>query len=168
MIYSFNGKTPRIAESAYINKTAYIIGDVEIGEECTVWPGAVIRGDISSIKIGARCHVQDNCVIHAEYPLEIGDNVLLAHCVMMHGAKIGNNTLIGNNATVLDNAEIGNFCVVAAGAVLPGGMKIPDYSLVAGVPAKIKGRVNDEQLNWVGRGIPIYVNLAKKYKELGL
>jgi carbonic anhydrase/acetyltransferase-like protein (isoleucine patch superfamily) len=168
MIYSFYSNTPRIAESAYINKTAYIIGDVEIGEDSTVWPGAVIRGDISSIKIGARCHIQDNCVIHAEYPMEIGDNVLLAHCVMMHGAKIGSNTLIGNNATVLDNVEIGSFCVVAAGAVVPDGMIIPDYSLVAGVPARIKGRVNDEQLNWVGRGIPIYVNLAKKYKELGL
>lgn len=168
MIYSFNGKTPRIAASAYINQTAYILGDVEIGEESTVWPGAVIRGDMSSIKIGSRCHVQDNCVVHAEYPMVIGDNVLLAHCVMMHGARVGNNTLIGNNATVLDNVEIGNFCVIAAGAVVPDGMIIPDYSLVAGVPAKIKGRVNDEQLNWVGRGIPIYVNLAKKYKELGL
>ena len=168
MIYTFNGKTPLIAASSYVNKTAYIIGDVEIGEDCTVWPGAVIRGDLSSIKIGNRVHIQDNCVLHAEYPMVIGDNVLLAHCVMMHGAIIGHDTLIGNNATVLDNSEIGNYCVIGAGAVIPDGMKVPDYSLVAGVPAKIKGRVNDEQLNWVGRGIPIYMNLAKKYKELGL
>ncbi|MBN1366422.1 MAG: gamma carbonic anhydrase family protein [Dehalococcoidales bacterium] len=168
MIYTFNGKTPRIAASSYVNQNSYIIGDVEIGEECTVWPGAVIRGDLSSIKIGNRVHIQDNCVLHAEYPMVIGDNILLAHCVMMHGAVIGHDTVIGNNATVLDNSEIGNYCVIGAGAVVSDGMKVPDYSLVAGVPAKIKGRVNAEQLNWVERGIPIYMNLAKKYKEHGL
>jgi len=168
MIYAFYDKIPRIAESAYINQTAYIVGDVEIGDESTVWPGAVIRGDVNSIKIGKRTHIQDNCVLHAEFPMVIGDNVLLAHCVMMHGAKIGNNTLVGNNATILDNVEIGNFCVVAAGAVVPDGMIIPDYSMVAGVPAKIKGQVTEKHLHWVGRGIPIYMDLAKKYKALGL
>jgi len=168
MIYEFDGNKPAIAESAYINKSAYIVGKVEIGEYSTVWPCAVIRGDVSSIKIGSRTHIQDTCVLHAEFPMEIGDNVLLAHCVMMHGAKIGNNSLIGDNATILDNAEIGNYCVVAAGAVVPDGMIIPDYSLVAGVPARIKGKVTEKHLNWVGRGIPIYMALAKKYKEQGL
>ena len=168
MIYTFDGNTPRIAETAYINKTAYIIGNINIGEGSTVWPGAVIRGDISSIKIGNRVHIQDNCVLHAEFPMVIGDDVLLAHCVMMHGAKIGNNSLIGNNATILDNAEIGDYCVIAAGAVVPDGMIVPDYSLVAGIPAKIKGKVTEKHLNWVGRGIPIYMALAAKYKEQGL
>jgi carbonic anhydrase/acetyltransferase-like protein (isoleucine patch superfamily) len=168
MIYVFDGNMPKVADSAYINKAAYVVGRVEIGEESTVWPGAVIRGDVSTIKIGARVHIQDNCVLHAEYPMEIGDNVLLAHCVMMHGARIGNNSLVGDNATILDNAEIGSFCVIAAGAVVPDGMKIPDYSLVAGVPARIKGSVTEKHLDWVGRGIPIYNALAKKYKAQGL
>ena len=168
MIYELDGKKPQIAESAYINKSAYIIGDIEIGENSTVWPGAVIRGDIARIKIGSRVHIQDNCVIHAEFPMEIGNDVLLAHCVMMHGAKIGNNSLIGNNATILDNAEIGSFCLVAAGAVVPDGMIVPDYSLVAGVPARVRGKVTEKHLDWVGRGIPIYMNLAKKYKAAGL
>ena len=98
----------------------------------------------------------------------IGEKVLLAHCVMMHGKSIGNNSLIGNNATVLDDAEIGNYCVVAAGALVPEGMKIPDYSMVAGVPARIKGKVTGKHMAWVGRGIPIYTDLARKYKEQGL
>lgn len=168
MNYAFDGKAPRIADSAYINQAAYVIGDVEIGEESSVWPGAVIRADISSIRIGKCCHIQDNCVLHAEFPMTIGDNVLLAHCVMMHGKSIGNSTLIGNNATVLDDAEIGDFCVIAAGALVPEGMKVPDYSLVAGVPARIKGKVTEKHLAWVGRGIPIYTDLARKYKKLGL
>lgn len=168
MIYEFDGKTPRIAATAYINKASYVVGDVEIGEESSVWPGAVIRADVSSIKIGDHCHIQDNCVLHAEFPMIIGENVLLAHCVMMHGKSIGNNTLIGNNATVLDDVEIGNCCVVAAGALVPEGMKVPDFSMVAGVPARIKGKVTEKHMGWVGRGIPIYTSLAKKYKEQGL
>lgn len=168
MIYEFDGHKPEIAESAYVNKAAYVVGKVEIGEESTVWPCAVIRGDVSSIKIGSRVHIQDNSVIHAEFPMEIGDNVLIAHCVMMHGAKIGNNSLIGDNATILDNAEIGSFCVIAAGAVVPDGMIIPDYSLVAGIPARVKGKVTEKHLDWVGRGIPIYMDLAEKYKAAGL
>jgi len=168
MICDFDGHKPKIAESAYINKAAYVVGKVEIGEESTVWPCAVIRGDMSTIKIGCRTHIQDNCVLHAEFPMEIGDNVLLAHCVMMHGAKIGNNSLIGNNATILDHVEIGSNCLIAAGAVVPDGMLIPDYSLVAGIPARIKGKVTAKHLDWVERGIPIYIELAKKYKKSGL
>lgn len=168
MIYTFEGKVPLVAESAYINKTAYLIGDIVIGEESSVWPGAVIRADLSSITIGSRCHIQDNCVLHAEFPMVIGSNVLLAHCVMMHGLHIGDYCLVGNNATILDGVEIGNYCLIAAGAVVPEDMKIPDYSMVAGVPARIKGKVTEKHLAWVGRGIPIYMDLAKKYKASGL
>jgi len=168
MIYTFGGKTPIVAASAYINKSAYVVGDVVIDAESSVWPGAVIRADVSSIRIGSRTHIQDNCVLHAEFPMEIGNNILLAHCVMMHGLRIGDNSLIGNNATILDGVEIGAYCLIAAGAVVPEDMKIPDYSLVAGVPARIKGKVTEKHLGWVGRGIPIYVELARKYKEAGL
>jgi carbonic anhydrase/acetyltransferase-like protein (isoleucine patch superfamily) len=168
MIYTIDGKTPQVAESAYVNRSAYVVGDVVIGEESGVWPGAVIRADFNSIRKGKRTHIQDNSVLHAELPMVIGDNVLLAHCVMMHGAKIGNNTLIGDNATVLDKVEIGDFCVIGAGAIVTEGMKIPDYSLVAGVPARIRGKVTEKHLDWVERGIPMYNLMARKFKEQGL
>jgi len=114
MIKSFDGKKPRIAKSAFVSEAAYVIGDVEIGENSSVWPGAVIRGDFASIKIGGNSTVQDNSVLHTDInaPMEIGDNVLIGHGVVLHGLEIGNNTLIGNNATLLDESKIGSFCIV--------------------------------------------------------
>jgi len=168
MIYPFEDKMPIIADSAYVNKAAYVVGDVVIEAESSVWPGAVLRADVSSIRIGTRTHIQDNSVLHAEFPMVVGNNVLIAHCVMMHGLRIGDNSLIGNNATILDGVEIGSYCLIAAGAVVPEDMKIPDYSMVAGVPARIKGKVTEKHLAWVGRGIPIYMDLARKYKKMGL
>lgn len=168
MIYTIDGKTPVIAPSAYVNKAAYVVGDVIIGEESSVWPGAVIRADFNSIRIGRHTHIQDNSVLHAELPMVIGDDVLLAHCVMMHGAKVGSYTLIGDNATVLDKAEIGDYCVIGAGALVTEGMKIPGYSLVAGVPARIRGKVTEKHLGWVKRGIPMYDMMARHFKEQGL
>ena len=125
MIRSFGGKTPKIAESAFVSETAYVIGDVEIGEGSGIWPGAVVRGDFASIKIGRNTMIEDNSVVHTGEPMEIGDNVTIGHGVVVHGIKIGNNTLVGNNATVLDNAEIGSFCVIGAGCLVRQGMVIP-------------------------------------------
>jgi carbonic anhydrase/acetyltransferase-like protein (isoleucine patch superfamily) len=170
MIRSFNGKTPKIAKSAFISEAAYVIGEVEIGENSSVWPGAVIRGDLASIKIGGNTTIQDNSVLHADAdaPLEIGNNVLIGHSVVVHGLKIGSNTLIGNNATVLDESKIGSFCIIAAGSVVSRGSEIPDNSMVAGVPAKIKGQVSQEQRRWLEEWPQIYTELAKRYKEQGL
>ncbi len=165
MIRSFNGKTPNIAESVFVSETAYVVGDVEIGENSGIWPGAVVRGDFASIKIGCNTMIEDNSVVHAGIPMEIGDNVTIGHSVVVHSIKIGNNTLIGNNATVLDNAEVGNFCIVGAGCLVSQGMKIPDYSFVVGVPAKIKGQVPPERRRQRPQS---YVELAKRYKEQGL
>jgi len=170
MIRSFNGKTPRIAKSAFVSEAAYVIGDVEIGENSSVWPGAVIRGDLTSIKIGANTTVQDNSVLHADIdaPMEIGDNVLIGHGVILHGMKIDNNALIGNNATLLDDTKIGSFCIVAAGSVVSPGKEVPDNSLVAGVPAKIKGQVSQQQIAQQKEWLQIYAELMKRYKEQGL
>ena len=167
MIKSFNGKTPKIAKSAFISEAAHVIGDVEIGENSNVWPGAVIRGDMGSIKIGANTSIQDNSVLHAELPMEIGDNVLIGHSAVVHGKKIGSNTLIGNNATILDETHIGDFCIIGAGCVVSQGMEIPDNSLVVGVPGKIKGKPSSQQLWWVKEAPQIYTKLAKQYKEQG-
>ena len=165
MIRSINGKTPRIAESAFISETAYIIGDVEIGKNSSVWPGAVVRGDYGSIKIGKNTSIEDNCVIHLG---TIGDNVIVGHGAVIEAKKIGNNTLIGNNATILSEAEIGNFCIIGANCLVTQGMKIQDKSFVAGVPGKIKGKSSPQQLWWVEEGSQEYVKLARQYKEQGL
>ena len=165
MIRSFNGKTPRIAESVFISETAYVIGDVEIGDGSSVWPGAVIRGDYSGIKIGRNTQVEDNCVIHSGI---IGDRVHIGHGAVINCRKIGNNVLIGMNSTILHDAEIGDFCIIGGGCLVRQGMKISDNSFVAGVPGEIKGEPSPQQLQWVQRGPQNYAKLAQQYKEQGL
>ena len=174
VIRSFNGKTPRIAESAFISEAAYVVGDVEIGEDSNVWPGVVIRGDFGGIKIGKKAAIEDGCVIHSgtlsphEGVTVIGDNAHIGHGAVINCRRIGDNVLIGMNATLLHDAEIGNFCVVAAGCLVSQGMEVPDRSFVAGVPGKIKGEVTDEQLWWTRTGSDAYADLGRQYKEQGL
>ena len=130
---------PKIHESSYIAPTAVIIGDVEISEGVSVWDGAVLRGDVAPIKIGKNTNVQDNVVIHVDYnePTIIGENVTIGHLATVHGAKIGNNVIVGIHAVVLNRAEIGDGSVIGAGAVVTSGTKIPPRSLVLGIPAKV-------------------------------
>ena len=168
MVRTLGDKVPKIAPTAFVSEAAYVIGDVEIGESSGIWPGAVVRGDFASIKIGANTMIEDNSVVHTGLPMEIGNNVTLGHSVVMHGVKIGHNTLIGNNATILDNAQVGNFCVIGAGCVVSQGMKIPDNSFVVGVPAEIKGQVSPERRQQRQRGTKSYTELVKRYKQQGL
>jgi len=168
VIRSINNKTPKIDESAFVSEVAYIIGNVEIGKNSGVWPGAVIRGDFSSIKIGCNTMVEDNCVLHTGVPMEIEDHVIIGHGVVVHGEKIGNNNLIGNNATILENSQIGNFCIIGAGSLVSPGMKIPDKSLVVGVPGKIMGQISPEQLQMLKKGSQSYMELLRRYKQQGL
>jgi carbonic anhydrase/acetyltransferase-like protein (isoleucine patch superfamily) len=173
MIRSFNGKTPKIDEAAFVSEAAYVVGDVEIGENSNVWPGAVIRGDFGKIGIGKNSAVEDNCVIHSGSPagvedVVIGDNVVIGHGAVLNCRKIGNNVLIGMNTTVLHEVEIGDFCVIAAGCMVSQGMRIPDNSFVAGVPGKIKGEASAHQLWWTRKNPEAYPKLAMQYKEQGL
>ena len=168
MIRDFNGRTPRIADSAFVSEAAYVAGDVEIGGNSGIWPGVVIRGDFASIKIGDNTMIEDNSVIHSGSPIEIGSYVLIGHSVVAHGIKIGNNTLIGNNTTILDNAQIGSFCMVGAGCLVGQGMKIPDNSFVGGAPAEIKGEISPEQRRRLQQLPGVYTQLSKQYKEQGL
>lgn len=165
MIRSFDGKTPRIAESAFISEAAYIIGDVEIGENSGVFPGAVIRGDFTSIKIGHNTMIEDNTVVHSGSPVEIGDNITIGHSVVMHGVKIGNNCLVGNNATILDNAKIGSFCVIAAGCLVSQDSLIPDNSMVMGIPGVIKGEISEAMKKRLNSGNQSYARLIKRYRQ---
>lgn len=168
MIRPFNGKIPRIAQSAFVSETAYIIGDVEIGENSSVWPGAVLRGDFAPIKIGENTQIEDNSVVHAGETLLIGDNVHIGHGAVIHCTRIGNKVLIGNNATLLDDVEIDDCCIIGANSLVTEGMKIPPHSFVVGVPAQIRGEVSPEQLARLERGVNIYLKLTEEYKKQGL
>lgn len=168
MIRSFEGKAPRIALSAFVSEAAYVVGDVEIGEGSGVWPGAVIRGDFATIRIGRKTMVEDNTVVHSGGIMEIGDHVIIGHNVVVHCRRIGNNCLIGNNATLLEDAVVGDWCIVAAGSVVGAGKVIPEGSLVAGVPGRVRGRVSAEQRERLEKGSMVYVDLARRYKGQGL
>ncbi|MBN1102134.1 MAG: gamma carbonic anhydrase family protein [Deltaproteobacteria bacterium] len=174
MIRSLQGKTPRIAPSAFVSEAAYIVGDVEIGEDSNIMPCAVIRGDMGAIRIGSGVSIEDNCVVHSGSPhapsgdVTIDDMVIIGHGTVLNCRRVGHHVLIGMNATVLHDAEIGNYCIIAACALIRQGMKIPDNSFVAGVPAEIKGTPSPDQLWWVNEGIKEYEYLAQLYKREGL
>jgi carbonic anhydrase/acetyltransferase-like protein (isoleucine patch superfamily) len=175
MIRSLGDKKPKIAESAFVSEAAYIIGEVEIGEHSSVWPGAVIRADFGSITIGENTAVEDNCVIHSgtlsktEFREEviIGDNVHIGHGAVLNCRRIGDRVLIGMNATILHDVEIGNNCIIAAGCLVKQGAKIADGSFVAGVPGRVMGKATKEQLWWVEEAPEVYKELTQKYKEEG-
>lgn len=170
MIRSFEQHTPRIAATAWIAETAFVIGDVEIGEGSSVWPSAVVRGDFSSIRIGANCHIEDAAVVHCGEPLVIGDNLTAGHGVVLHCRQVGDNVLLGNNATILDGAEIGSFCIVAAGALVPPRMVVPDHSMVRGVPGTIEPLDDSRvaRLEASGRTDVGYADMVRRYRAAGL
>jgi len=165
MITSFAGKTPEIAKSAVVSKSAHIIGDVVIGENCIIFPGAVIRADFASIRIGQGVWVEDNCVLHAgPEDLTIGDNVIFGHGAAINSQHIGNNVLVGMNATLLHRATIGNNCIIGAATLIGDGMNIPDNSFVAGVPGEIRGKPTEKQLWWITRGGKDYSEFINQYR----
>ena len=129
MIRSIDGKSPQIHPSVFVSEAAYIVGDVIIGEGTSIWPGAVIRGDYGQIIIGKNCSIQDNCVLHTDDFLELGDNVLMTHGAVVHGGKIGNNVMIGVNAVCLEDCDVGDYVLIGAGAIVTGAA-IPPESLV--------------------------------------
>ncbi|HJX69486.1 MAG TPA: gamma carbonic anhydrase family protein [Dehalococcoidia bacterium] len=168
MVKTFNAKTPKIAPTAFVSEAAYVIGDVEIGENSSIWPGAVVRGDVASIKIGDNSQIEDNCVVHTGRPMVIGDSVHIGHGAVIHCSRIGDMVLIGNHATVLDDAEIGDSCLIAANSLVREGMKIPNDSFVAGMPAEVKGKITPVQVARIEGGVKAYIKLAQEYKQQGL
>lgn len=130
---------PLLGRGVYVAPTAVICGEVQLGDDCTVMHQVVIRGDVSAIRIGARCNVQDATVVHTKtgVPLDIADEVAIGHRAIVHGRRVGPRTLIGMGAILLDDSEVGAECVIAAGAVVPPGMMIPDRKVAMGVPARI-------------------------------
>lgn len=156
-----------IAPTTFISEAAYVVGEVEIGEGSSVWPGAIIRGDGGLIRIGRNTNIQDNTVVHCNHPMDIGDEVTLGHSVVCEARRVGNHVLIGNNATVLATAEIGDYSIVAANSVVLSDTKIPPYSFVVGVPGTIKGRVTEEQLARNQHTVEDYHTLSRAYLAEG-
>jgi carbonic anhydrase/acetyltransferase-like protein (isoleucine patch superfamily) len=169
-VRSLGNKVPRIAETAWISEAAYVVGDVELDEGVSIWPGAVVRADFSSIRIGANSVVEDNCVLHTGEPLRIGHNTTIGHSVVVHCASIGANCLIGNGSVLLDAAQIGDLCLVAAGSLVLGRTVVPARSFVSGSPARIEPLPDRHLRRLQGhdhseRG---YGRMARLYKEAGL
>lgn len=163
-------KTPITkGEGAFIAKTATAVGQVTLGENSSVWFGAVLRGDADKIVVGDRTNIQDNAVIHADSgdPCIIGSDCVIGHSAIVHGAKLSHHVLIGMNATVLNNAEIGEYCIIGANALVPAGMKIQPYSLVMGVPAKIVKNLGPEIEKRIQDNVDEYIIRASAYLKAG-
>lgn len=167
MIREFDAKYPQIAASAFVSEAAYVVGDVEVGEGSSIWPGAVIRGDCGKVRIGKNTSIEDNCVVHGKGDVIIGDNVIVGHGAVVHGYSVGNFVLVGNNAVILNDAVIGAFSIIGAGSVVAEGMQVPQKSLCIGTPARIKGRVSSQQIEQIKQGAIFYTDLAGKYKRQG-
>jgi len=168
MIYPYNGKSPKIASSAFIADYVTITGDVEIGEESSVWFNSSIRGDVAPTIIGNKVNIQDNSVLHQspENPLILEDEVTVGHQVILHSCIIRKNALIGMGSVILDQAEIGEGSFIGAGSLVPQGKKIPPNSLAFGRPAKVVRELNAEDIKDMQRITREYAEKAQYYKAL--
>ena len=168
MIRSFRGVQPQIHETAYVDQSAQVIGDVHMGEESSVWCNAVLRGDMFYIRIGNRTNVQDNSVIHTrtgEKPTVLEDQVTVGHSVTLHGCYVEHGSLIGIGSIVLDDARIGAQSLVAAGSLISPGTIIPPRSLVMGVPGRVKRPLTDEEVASLDLFWQNYVTYSKVYRQ---
>jgi len=166
MITPFQGMAPRFGQRVLVAPTATIIGDVEVGDDTSIWFNCVARGDVNWIRIGARSNIQDACCLHVtndRFPLLIEDQVSIAHNVMLHGCTIRRGALVGMSTTIMDGAEIGEGCLVAAGSLVREGFKAPPHSLVAGWPATVKRELAPEQRALVASIWSRYVRYKEAY-----
>ncbi|WP_409433847.1 gamma carbonic anhydrase family protein [Litorimonas sp. RW-G-Af-16] len=164
-IYKLGSVTPDIDPTAWVAPNAQVMGNVKLAEQSSVWFGAVLRGDNDLISVGARSNVQDNSVLHTDpgMPLDIGEDVIIGHQVMLHGCTIGNNTLIGIGATVLNGAKIGKNCLIGAHALITEGKEIPDGSMVVGAPGKVIRQLSEQQIAFLKINADVYVANAKRF-----
>lgn len=166
----YEGKAPRLAATAWLAEGTVVTGDVEIGEASSVWFGTVIRGDVNSVRIGARTNIQDQCVVHVTgktHPTVIGDDVTVGHRAVLHGCTVHDRCLIGIGAIVLDGAVIGPDAMVGAGALVPPGMVVPPGKLVVGAPAKVKRDLTPEEIAFLLTSAANYAGYAARYRHEG-
>jgi carbonic anhydrase/acetyltransferase-like protein (isoleucine patch superfamily) len=170
MIYPFQGMAPRLGSRVFIAPNATVLGDVEIGDDASIWFNCTLRGDVHWMKIGARSNIQDMCCLHVtnlKNPLLLEEEVSVAHNVMLHGCTIRRGSLVGMSCTIMDGAEVGEGCLVAAGSLLREGFKAPPHTLVAGWPAAVKGDLTAEQRQLVSSIWKRYVRYKENYFKDG-
>ncbi|MDQ1145976.1 carbonic anhydrase/acetyltransferase-like protein (isoleucine patch superfamily) [Bacillus sp. SORGH_AS 510] len=168
MLITYKGVSPSVHESVFMAPGSYIIGNVQIGKESTVWFNAVLRGDDGTIIVGERCSIQDNSTIHLYegFPVIIEDDVTVGHNVILHGCKIGKRSIIGMGSTLLDNVEVGEECIIGANTLLAGGIKIPPRSLVLGSPGKVVRELTEKDLQMLQMSSEHYVQKGKEFREI--
>ena len=166
MILPFDGHRPVIPATAFVAPSADVIGQVQLDAEASIWFGAVARGDMHHISIGRRTNIQDNCVIHVTtdlYPTELGDEVTVGHGAIVHGCLIASRCLIGMGAVIMDGVEVGEGALIAGGAVVVPGTQVAPRSLYAGVPARFRREVTDDEYNEIVERAALYVGYAQRY-----
>jgi carbonic anhydrase/acetyltransferase-like protein (isoleucine patch superfamily) len=169
-IRPYAGAVPRLPESAFVAEGALVIGDVEVGERSSIWFGAIVRGDVNAIRIGARTNIQDLSVVHVTshtHPTSIGDDVTVGHRVTLHGCTVKDRCLIGIGAVVMDGAVIGPDAMVGAGSLVPPGMVVPPGTLALGSPARVKRELTPEEVAFFRRSAENYAGYAERYRAEG-
>jgi carbonic anhydrase/acetyltransferase-like protein (isoleucine patch superfamily) len=166
-IYELDGVQPQVAATAWVADSAQVMGNVELGEDTSIWFGAIVRGDTEVITIGRGSNIQDASVLHADIgkPLTVGENVTVGHQVMLHGCTIGDGSLIGIGAVVLNGAKIGKGCIVGAGALVTEGKEFPDGSMILGSPAKVVRELSTDQQNALRMSAMHYIENARRFKN---
>lgn len=170
MLIEYRGKTPKVHPSAFVAPTAVLIGDVEVGEESSIWFGTVLRGDNGPIRIGARTSIQDNSVVHVSETGRtiIGDDVTVGHSAVMEDCNVGNFALIGSNAVLLNGCVVGERALIGAGSVVGERAEIPASVVAAGSPAKVKKALEGEAAHWIEIAAHEYVTLSRSYLKEGI
>ena len=165
-VYEFDGRSPRVAASAWVADSAQVMGNVVLGDDVSVWFGTIIRGDTETITIGQGSNIQDGSVLHADVgkPLVVGENVTVGHQVMLHGCTIGDESLIGIGAVVLNGAVIGKNCLVGAGALVTEGKEFPDGCMIIGSPAKAVRQLSPQQIQGFKLSAQHYIENARRFK----
>jgi len=170
LIRAWGGKEPRLADGVWVADGAVVLGDVEIGPGSSIWFGAILRGDVNSIRVGARTNVQDLSILHVSsgtHPTWVGDDVTLGHRVTLHGCTVKDRCLIGIGAVVLDGAVVGEDAMVGAGALVPPGMVVPPGTLAVGSPARVKRELTPAEIAYFPRSAGNYAGYAEKYRKEG-
>ena len=169
MLRAYKGVLPRVAADVYVDQSAQVIGDVEIGAESSVWMNVVIRGDVNRIRIGRRTNVQDGTVVHVmreTHPTTIRDEVTIGHAAIVHGCTIDDRVLVGMGAILLNGVDVGSDSIVAAGTLLTEGTKVPPRSLVMGSPGKVRRALSDEEVASIRWYADNYVRYRLDYLSL--
>lgn len=167
VIRAFRAVAPKLGNEVFVADNATLIGAVEVGDQVSIWYGAVLRGDVGRIVIGARTNVQDNATIHMTHRVSdaiVGCDVIIGHNAVIHGAVVEDGALIGMQAVVLDNARVGAGSWVAAGSVVPPNMQVPPGVLVRGSPGKVVRELKDEEREWAKGGVLRYLDLAREHR----